>query len=84
MKLKIESLKLEYLQSEYCLILFINVQTNTKAKLRSFYHSKCDSLHFCKWLLLFSHFAVRAVEVDELSFSSWTQIPENITGGGKL
>ena len=53
------------------------MQTNTKANLR-------DSLHFWKWLLLFVHFAVRAVEGDELSFSSWAQIPENIIGGGKL
>ena len=53
------------------------MQTNTLANLR-------DSLNVCKWLLLFSHFAVRAVEGDELSFSSWTQIPENIIGGGKL
>ena len=47
------------------------METNTLANLR-------DSLNVCKWLLLFSHFAVRAVEGDELSFSSWTQIPENI------
>ena len=47
------------------------------AKLQLFYPSKLDSL-------LFSHFAVLAVEGDELSFSSWTQIPEYIIGRVKL
>ena len=28
---------------------------------------------------IFSHFAVRVVEGDELNFSFWTQVPENIT-----
>ena len=27
---------------------------------------------------IFSHFAVRVVEGDELNFSFWTQVPENI------